>query len=96
MGTPIDTNDLLRRIEFIERHLGIKQGVGESMRPVGVPFNWPPGPTLWPNSPPPPVHQGDTRCTKCGISFSDTMGYVCPRADCPTGLGGPTCAGGGL
>lgn len=31
-------------------------------------------------------------CPACGIKFEGAMGYVCSRADCPTGLAGPRCA----
>lgn len=77
MGTPIDTNDLLRRIEFIERHLGIKQSPGEPLQPLGPLF------TL---SPMPP-RQDEARCPKCGITFSQTLSYFCDMQDCPSGLG---------
>lgn len=30
-------------------------------------------------------------CTKCGLQLNKVMGYVCPNADCPTGLGSPMC-----
>lgn len=26
------------------------------------------------------------QCPKCGIIFDGPMGYVCPRADCPSGV----------
>ena len=29
-----------------------------------------------------------TKCPRCGLDFNGPMGYVCPVADCPTGLGG--------
>ena len=27
------------------------------------------------------------RCGRCGLGLQRVMGYVCPYADCPTGLG---------
>lgn len=30
-------------------------------------------------------------CPKCGLKLEGTMGYVCPNAECPTGLGGVWC-----
>ena len=32
-----------------------------------------------------------TGCPKCGLKFEGTMGYVCNRIDCPTGLGPAIC-----
>lgn len=95
MGTPIDTNDLLRRIEFIERHLGIKQGVGEPFRPLG-PAVWPLGPI--PGAPsfvPNVVPAQPPSCTKCGLVLSGAMSYSCPQPGCPCGLGGAQCTVGG-
>lgn len=31
-------------------------------------------------------------CGKCGLRLGEVMGYVCPNAGCPTGLGGAMCA----
>lgn len=30
-------------------------------------------------------------CGECGLELHRAMGYVCPRINCPTGLGGSTC-----
>ena len=30
-------------------------------------------------------------CVACGLRMDQPMGYVCPRADCPTGAGGIQC-----
>lgn len=30
-------------------------------------------------------------CKQCGIKLDQTMGYVCPQPNCPTGLGGVWC-----
>lgn len=30
-------------------------------------------------------------CSKCGLKLEGVMGYVCPHAECPTGLGGTRC-----
>jgi hypothetical protein len=27
-------------------------------------------------------------CGECGLEIRQTMGYYCPKANCPTGLGG--------
>lgn len=32
-----------------------------------------------------------TACSKCGLKIEGTMGYVCNRNDCPTGLGPAIC-----
>lgn len=32
------------------------------------------------------------QCSKCGLQLDGgAMGYVCPNAGCPTGMGGATC-----
>ena len=54
---------------------------------------------IWPHGPgePFPIKPwSDTagKCAKCGITFSGVMGYVCPRNDCPAGLGGPATMAG--
>lgn len=30
------------------------------------------------------------KCPLCNLEFKETIGYVCPRSNCPTGLGGST------
>lgn len=30
-------------------------------------------------------------CGECGLHLHQVMGYCCPHARCPTGLGGATC-----
>ena len=35
-------------------------------------------------------HPVVSKCSECGLELNQTMGYVCSRFDCPTGLG-PTC-----
>jgi hypothetical protein len=41
----------------------------------------------------PPVEPvfGPNQCGRCGITLSPVMGYVCPHANCPCGLGGASC-----
>jgi len=46
---------------------------------------------LPPQTPGVPLHDAP-RCAACGLKLEGVMGYVCSRADCPTGLGGPRCA----
>ena len=36
-------------------------------------------------------YEQKTTCSKCGMDFSGTTGYVCGNADCPMGLNGTTC-----
>ena len=43
-----------------------------------------------PQLPDTPYEQKVT-CSKCGMDFSGTTGYVCSNADCPMGLNGSTC-----
>ena len=38
-----------------------------------------------------PIKPETQHCSKCGLVFDKTMGYVCNRPDCPTGLGGTWC-----
>ena len=35
-----------------------------------------------------------SNCPKCGLKLEGVMGYVCPNAGCPTGLGGAWCSTG--
>ena len=32
-------------------------------------------------------------CPECGLEMAGTMGYVCPRHNCPTGMGPILCSG---
>lgn len=38
----------------------------------------------------PNLHKAN-HCSKCGLTLSEIMMYVCPHPDCPCGLGGPVC-----
>jgi len=55
----------------------------------------PPRGSGWPEPPhdPNPVV---ARCGKCGLELHRVMGYFCPHADCPCGLGPTTCKTGDL
>ena len=44
-----------------------------------------------PTSPFNPVVPWMKNCKQCGIKLDQTMGYVCPQPNCPTGLGGVWC-----
>lgn len=46
--------------------------------PFYEPFPWPPA----------EEKSLQVTCPKCGMVVSTVMGYVCPRAQCPMGLGG--------
>lgn len=37
-------------------------------------------------TPPPIVTPVSPGCPVCGIKFDGPMGYVCPRADCPSAI----------
>jgi len=39
-----------------------------------------------------PIHPNPSygHCPTCGLKLSGTMGYVCMRPNCPTGLNGPS------
>jgi len=69
MGTPIDVVDLLRRVEALEKALGIQPQPARA---------WPAMPGM-PNLAP----KADNRCAKCGIDWSGAMGYACGMTDCP-------------
>lgn len=47
---------------------------------------------IWPMTPPDFIPKAKEHCPKCGITLSGVMGYVCSSPNCPTGLGGATCA----
>lgn len=52
------------------------------------------GVTLIPKYPMSPMPRNDgviAICGECGLELQRVMGYCCPRANCPTGLGGATC-----
>ncbi|ATI15680.1 hypothetical protein [Bordetella phage vB_BbrM_PHB04] len=36
----------------------------------------------------------ENQCSACGLKLGGVMMYSCPRANCPTGLGGVQCGGG--
>lgn len=38
-----------------------------------------------------PIGNPYTHCHKCGLKLDVAMGYCCPNAQCPTGLGPVTC-----
>lgn len=58
-------------------------------RPEPAAPAYPDPPPQWlPPSPATPT----TECSRCGLQFTGTLGYVCPHPDCPSGLGGPLCA----
>lgn len=75
MGNPIDITDLLKRIEALERALGVA-GTESKQRPFVAPFVAP-----FPAQFPP--KQSTTKCPKCGVDWSDMMGYSCPDIECP-------------
>ena len=58
----------------------------EKAKRLGVPLV----PKIVPRPP-----NGDTGtvaiCGECGLELQRVMGYCCPRANCPTGLGGTIC-----
>lgn len=49
------------------------------------PFKW------FPTVPAPTPHNPVGECSACGLKLYSTMGYVCNRSDCPTGLGPIMC-----
>ena len=38
-----------------------------------------------------PFYQPKPKCSQCGIALSGVMGYCCPRANCPCGMGPTWC-----
>ena len=50
-----------------------------------------PGIPTYPIDQIPPIKQWYGNCPRCGLKLEGVMGYVCPNADCPTGLGGSKC-----
>ena len=73
MGTPVDIAGLLKRVAALEAALGINPPPTRG-RPgmAGLPILFPPN------------KAGGSRCSKCGLDWSGTMGYVCGVQDCPT------------
>lgn len=54
----------------------------ERLDPHGKPV-WPLKTEEWPS------RNGDkASCDKCGLTLESVIGYCCPRAGCPSGLGG--------
>lgn len=51
-----------------------------------APWTMPYQPWTTPNHPP-----MANNCPKCGLKLEGVMGYCCPNAGCPTGLGPVTC-----
>jgi len=68
--------------EIEERLKKLEQERQQIPMPLPVPF---PDPPQYPPQKP--------QCSKCGLQLHDVMGYVCPRTDCPTGLGPTLCGG---
>lgn len=79
---------MLDKFKEIELQLKLLEKRIESMeRPFDRPFDGP----YQPQIPPPTYPFNQTVCPTCGITLSGVMGYVCPNARCPTGLGGTWC-----
>jgi hypothetical protein len=74
------------RIADLERRVAQLESVGRAYGPIRN-GEVPTPPIPWPNIP----NLGEQRCPTCGITLSPVMGYVCGKADCPTGLGGFSC-----
>lgn len=57
-----------------------------------------PSEPVYPPSEPRPLGPGHAYapnlCPTCGIALEKMMSYSCPRAYCPTGMGGVQCLGG--
>lgn len=49
---------------------------------------------VYPGTPLPILQDNSTRCARCGIHLSGSMGYACTDPSCPTGLGPITCTAG--
>jgi hypothetical protein len=82
MTTADKIADLERRVVQLEQ-AGRRYGPIEA-KPATEPLpSWP----AWPAIP----TIGEQRCPTCGILLSPVMGYVCGKANCPTGLGGVYC-----
>lgn len=82
-----------KKIENEERAL-LARLLAKYPPPAVPPIMWPP--PCGPGEPFPLKPWSDTTgtCAKCGITLSRVMGYVCPRNDCPSGLGGHVTMGG--
>jgi hypothetical protein len=74
--------DLERRVSELERRDATRRVLGPfEAKPATQPLPYPEPyqlPLPW--------------CVKCGLKLGEVMGYVCPNAGCPTGLGGAICA----
>lgn len=65
-----------------------------SERPITpLPYPLPSTQPIWPTVPKNPEYN---LCPKCGLKLEGVMGYVCPQAQCPTGLGGAWCTSGSI
>jgi hypothetical protein len=78
--------DLERRVTELERARDMSRTIGPiraepARQPLPFPTSWPQIPTI-----------GESKCPTCGITLSLVMGYVCSKANCPTGLGGVYCS----
>lgn len=56
----------------------------EKARRIGVPL-------IEPIKPYPGTNATIAVCGKCGLEIKQVMGYCCPNADCPCGMGPVTC-----
>lgn len=56
----------------------------EKAKRLGVPL-------LEPKKPYPGPNQTVAVCGKCGLELKHVMGYCCPNADCPCGMGPVMC-----
>lgn len=86
-------NDLEKQIDELTKQvqrLADRVSRIEGTFPQG-PFG-PQFPPQFPTMPAPVTIRNE--CLRCGIKFSQVMGYVCPDMDCPTGLGGVRCSSG--
>lgn len=81
------------RIAELERLVSMLARERDARQPFGP---IPSSPKIYPQYPFIPVVPSvgaKPRCVKCNIEFSDVMGYVCSYGgNCPTGLGGVSCA----
>jgi hypothetical protein len=95
----LDIAELAKRIVELERLVGILTRerdaqpltIGDPWPPLPVQPHYPVIPGVQPYVPITPTLPDLSKCGKCGLTLGPVMGYCCPNADCPCGLGGTSC-----
>jgi hypothetical protein len=79
------------RIAEFERIIAILTRERDARQPFGPITTQPAIAPQYPLLPVMPTVSANPRCGKCNIELTPIMGYCCPHADCPCGLGGFSC-----